>query len=80
MACVFCMSSATHITTTAVMTGNRQHIPNAAKEQLVTVSHHTKPKEIAQVVGTVNRVPRPANETGSVVREALSKWPMAPFP
>ncbi|KAG1828017.1 Homeodomain-like protein, partial [Suillus variegatus] len=56
--------------------GNRRHIPDAAKQQWVTMSTHgMTSKAISQVTGcshrTVNRVLRLSQLTGSVVRKPL---------
>ncbi|KAG1905522.1 Homeodomain-like protein [Suillus fuscotomentosus] len=58
------------------MNRNRQHIPDAAKQQWVTMSTHgMTSKAIAQVTGcshrTVNRVLQLSQLTGSVVQKPL---------
>ncbi|KAJ2913748.1 hypothetical protein MD484_g6667, partial [Candolleomyces efflorescens] len=55
--------------------GNRRHIPESVKEQLVVMSAWMKPSAVAKVTGiskvTVNRVLKLSRETGSVVRVPL---------
>ncbi|KAF8888259.1 hypothetical protein BD779DRAFT_1440056 [Infundibulicybe gibba] len=55
--------------------GNRQHISQAVKEQLVTMSAYMTPREIQGVTDiskrTVNRVISLATRTGSVVKRSL---------
>ncbi|KAI5998597.1 hypothetical protein EDD15DRAFT_2543846, partial [Pisolithus albus] len=55
------------------MPGNRRHIPEAVKQQWVTMSTLMSSREIAQATGTshrtVNRVLRLSRLTGSVVKK-----------
>ena len=54
------------------MVGNRRHIPEAAKQQWVTMSAHMKSSDIACVTHsnhrTINRALRLSRLTGSVVQ------------
>ncbi|KIJ12496.1 hypothetical protein PAXINDRAFT_40221, partial [Paxillus involutus ATCC 200175] len=57
--------------------GNRRHIPQAAKEQIVTMSAHMRPSQIAQATGISTRTIRRTKElwwkTGAVQRNPIQQ-------
>jgi transposase len=59
----------------AIMVGNRRHIPEAAKQQWVTMSAHMKSSDIAHVTHsnhrTINCALRLSRLTGSVIQKPL---------
>ena len=57
--------------------GNRRHIPQAVKEQIITMSAHMHPSQIARATGISTRTIRRTNElwwkTGAVQRDPIQQ-------
>lgn len=57
--------------------GNRRHIPQAAKEQIVTMSAHMRPSQISRATGISTRTIRRTMElwwkTGAVQKNSIQQ-------